>query len=159
LHFHSFKPTDSDILQIIQTKQPTSVRRPHAQIPTLLHGSSIRETSKLNLKQTYGSPHRYVLLYVSEGCQPSNRFYLIDTHDLTERTPEGRIDWKAYDVNTGETSMAERHCAITFCVLMAWTVSLIMCSEIAPPIHKWKPHLDSVLWVRCLNCAAKGKMT
>ncbi|KAF5837923.1 prolyl endopeptidase [Dunaliella salina] len=48
---------------------------------------------------------RYVLLYVSEGCQPANRLFLVDTQELTERTPDGSIDWKAYDVNTGRKKL------------------------------------------------------
>eukprot|EP00200_Dunaliella_tertiolecta_P005806 CAMPEP_0202339224 /NCGR_PEP_ID=MMETSP1126-20121109/1180_1 /ASSEMBLY_ACC=CAM_ASM_000457 /TAXON_ID=3047 /ORGANISM="Dunaliella tertiolecta, Strain CCMP1320" /LENGTH=800 /DNA_ID=CAMNT_0048929749 /DNA_START=75 /DNA_END=2477 /DNA_ORIENTATION=+ len=48
---------------------------------------------------------RYVLLYVSEGCQPANRLFIVDTHELTERTPDGLIDWKAYDVNTGRKKL------------------------------------------------------
>ena len=46
-------------------------------------------------------PHRYMMLYVSEGCRPANRLYIVDTQALTERTSDGLIDWRAYDVNTG----------------------------------------------------------
>lgn len=42
-----------------------------------------------------------MLLYVSEGCRPANRLYIVDTTALTEKTADGAIDWKAYDVNTG----------------------------------------------------------
>lgn len=41
-----------------------------------------------------------MMLYISEGCQPANRLYLVDLEKL-ERTPSGAINWKAYDVATG----------------------------------------------------------
>ncbi|KAG1651129.1 hypothetical protein FOA52_009526 [Chlamydomonas sp. UWO 241] len=43
---------------------------------------------------------RFLLLYVSEGCQPTNRIFYVDLDKLT-RTPGGGIDFVKYDFNTG----------------------------------------------------------
>jgi prolyl oligopeptidase len=45
---------------------------------------------------------RYLLMYVSEGCQPANRVYYVDLAALSERKPDGSVDWRAYDFNTGQ---------------------------------------------------------
>jgi hypothetical protein len=41
-------------------------------------------------------------MYVSEGCQPANRVYYVDLAALSERKPDGSVDWTAYDFKTGQ---------------------------------------------------------
>lgn len=47
---------------------------------------------------------RYLLLYVTEGCQPANRIFYVDLH-LLERTPQGSLDFPAYDFNKGSKKL------------------------------------------------------
>ncbi|KAL6754676.1 prolyl oligopeptidase [Haematococcus lacustris] len=57
--------------------------------PTWMIGASITDDGQ------------YLLLYVSEGCQPSNRVYYVDMKLLTERTGDGAVDWTKYDFKKG----------------------------------------------------------
>ena len=41
-------------------------------------------------------PARFLMLYVSEGCQPANRVFYVDLAALP-RTHSGSIDFPAYD--------------------------------------------------------------
>jgi len=48
---------------------------------------------------------RYIVMYISEGCQPANRIWLVDMQDLTERKPDGSVDWAQYDFKTGRKKL------------------------------------------------------
>lgn len=43
-------------------------------------------------------------MYVSEGCQPTNRLFYVDLTKL-DRTPQGTINFAAYDFFKGEPIM------------------------------------------------------
>jgi len=61
--------------------------------PTWMTGASVTDDG------------RYVLLYVSEGCQPANRIYYIDMQALSERKADGSVDWNAYDFYKGRKKL------------------------------------------------------
>ena len=50
---------------------------------------------------------RYLLLYISEGCQPANQLYYVDLN-LLARNAQGAIDWAAYDLRPPEGEMGVR---------------------------------------------------
>lgn len=50
-----------------------------------------------------------MLMYVSEGCQPTNRLFYVDLTKL-DRTPQGTINFAAYDFFKGEPIMTHIIC-------------------------------------------------